>query len=139
VFAGAGDGGVDAIIGTSGGNEQTAGEYVISTVDVAVVKSASVTDPFGGNEPVPGAEILWRIEVTASGSGTATAASVNDLIPDNTTYVGGSLTLNSGTLSDAPDADAGQFLNATNAIDVVLGDLTQASGTQVVEFRVTIN
>ncbi|MFK7887072.1 MAG: hypothetical protein AB8G16_09445 [Gammaproteobacteria bacterium] len=139
VVAGAGEGGVDAVIGTSTGTATQTGQYVISTVNVAVVKTATVTDPFGGNEPVPGATIVWRIEVTAAGSGTAAAAAVNDLVPANTTYTPASLTLNAGALTDAPDGDVGQYLNATNSIDVQLGDLDAAAGTQVVEFAVTID
>lgn len=139
VFAGAGEGGVDAIIGNSTGTAGQAGEYVISMVTMAVVKSATVTDPFGGTTAIPGAVITYRIEITASGSSTATGAAVNDVIPTDTTYVAASLTLNSTSLTDAPDADAGQYLTATNSIDVQLGDLTSASGTQIVEFDVTIN
>lgn len=139
VVAGAGEGGVDAVIGTSTGTATETGQYVISTVNIAVVKTATLSDPFGGAEPVPGATIVWRIEVTAAGSGTAANAAVNDLVPANTTYTPGSLTLNAGALTDAPDGDVGQYLNATNSIDVQLGDLTAAAGTQVVEFAVTID
>ncbi|MEO1573407.1 MAG: hypothetical protein AAFU65_00420, partial [Pseudomonadota bacterium] len=79
------------------------------------------------------------IEVTVTGSGTATAASVTDAIPADTTYAPGTLTLNGAGLTDAPDADAGQFLAVTNNIDVQLGDLDAAAGTQVVEFAVVID
>ena len=139
VVNGAGDGGVDAVIGTSTGTANAAGEYIVSTLDLAVVKSATVSDPFGGSQPVPGARITWRIEVTVSGSGTAAAASVTDAIPNDTTYEPGSITLNGAPLTDAPDADAGQFLAVTNNIDVQLGDLDSAAGTQVVEFDVVID
>lgn len=139
VFAGAGDGGVDAIVGSSTGTAGEAGEYIVTTVNMTIVKSVTVTDPFGGTAPVPGAVLTWRIEVTAGGSGTAASAAVSDPVPANTTYVPGSLRLNAAALTDAPDADAGQYLTATNSIDVQLGDLTSASGTQVVEFDVTID
>lgn len=139
VVTGAGDGGVDAVIGTSTGTATATGEYVVSTVNIAVVKTARVDDPFGGNAPVPGATITWRIEVTVTGTGIATAAAVSDAVPADTTYAPGTLTLNGGTLTDAPDADVGQFLTATNNIDVQLGDLDSSAGTQVVEFAVVID
>ncbi len=87
VFAGGGDGGVDAMVGGSGGDADDTGEYIVSDVDVTVVKTATVTDPFGGTEPVPGAEIRYEVVVTVTGSGTASATAFDDLIPASTTYV----------------------------------------------------
>ena len=67
------------------------------------------------------------------------AVFTND-IPAYTTYVPGSLRLNSAALSDATDADAGDFSAAPVArVSVQLGTLTQASGSQTVQFAVTIN
>jgi len=64
----------------------------------------------------------------------------NDNIPANTTYVPGTLRLNSTVLSDATDVDAGDFLNLPSPhVHVQLGNLTQASGTQTIQFAVTIN
>lgn len=140
VFAGAGDGGVDALAGNSGGDANDTGEYIVSDVDVAVAKSATVADPFGGTEPVPGAEITYQVLVTVTGSGTAVAAAFDDQVPANTTFVAGSITLNGAPLTDAPDADAGQFVSSgTPTVNVALGDLTSAAGAQTVEFRVVID
>ncbi len=139
VFAGAGDGGVDAIVGNASGTADDVGEYIISTVDLTVVKSATVAGPFGGTEPIPGAQITYRIEVTANGTGSATGAVLNDPVPANTTYLPGSLVLNGAALTDVADADAGQYQSAGNAVDVQLGDLDAAAGTQVVEFTVVID
>lgn len=139
VFAGAGDGGVDAVSGTSEGDDQAAGEYIIQSITVTAVKSATVSDPFGGTEPVPGAEITYQVDVTANGSGTATAAAFSDAIPANTTYVPGSIELNGAPLTDVADADAGAFDGVGLSVSVALGDLTAASGTQVVVFRVVID
>ena len=141
VFAGAGDGGVDAVVGANGASAEVAGEYVVSDVAVAINKAGAVTDPFGGSSPVPGATISYTITVAVNGSGTATAALVRDPIPANTTYTPGTLTLNGGPLSDAVDADVGEFdTTAVNgAVVVRLGDLTAADGVQTVEFDVVIN
>jgi len=140
VFTGQGSGGVDAIVGSSGGTSNATGEYVVSDVSVSNVKSATVQDPFGGSEPVPGARITYQIVVSASGTGSAANAQVDDAIPANTTYVPASLRLNGVALSDATDVDAGEFIaGAAPAIRVHLGNLTGAAGNQTIVFQVTIN
>ena len=139
-LVGAGDGGVDAVVGTSGGNDQENGQYIIGDITISAAKSAVILDPFGGTDPVPGAEITYTIVVTPTGTDTATATVVTDPIPANTTYLANSLTLNGGGLTDAADADAGTFTpGPTPEVTVTLGDLTGASGVQTIEFVVTID
>jgi uncharacterized repeat protein (TIGR01451 family) len=139
-FAGQGSSGTDAVIGTTGGDSEATGQYLVAGIAVNAVKSASVADQFGGTRPVPGARINYTIVVSASGTGTAAASVFNDDIPANTTYVPGTLRLNSVALSDAADADAGDFSTTPNArVRVQLGNLTQASGSQTIQFAVTIN
>lgn len=140
VFAGQGSGGVDAVIGTSGGEAAVFGEYLIGDIQVSAVKSQSVLNPFGGTQSVPGAAITYQIVVTATGTGTALGAALTDAIPANTTYVAGTLSLNGAPLTDAVDGDAGRFATTPAAgIAVSLGDLTAAAGPQTIVFRVTIN
>ncbi len=140
MFAGQGTGGVDAVIGTSGGAVAVFGEYLVGDIQISAVKSQSVLDPFSGSRPVPGATITYQIVVTATGTGTALGAAFVDAIPANTTYVPGSLTLNSVAQSDAADADAGS-VSSTPApgVTVALGDFTAAAGPQTIVFRVTID
>jgi uncharacterized repeat protein (TIGR01451 family) len=139
-FAGQGAGGTDAVVGTSGAISQATGQYLVTGVAVTAVKSQTVVDQFGGARPVPGARINYSIVVTATGSGSAASSVFTDSVPANTTYVPGTLRLNSAVLSDAADADAGSFLTTPNAhVSVQLGTLTQASGAQTVQFAVTIN
>ena len=139
-FPGQGDGGVDAVTGTTGGDSVLFGEYLVADVQLTAVKSQTILDQFGGARPLPGARINYQIVVTPSGSGTATNAAVNDLIPANTTYVANSLQLNGAALSDTADSDAGTFVSAPAAeVRVTLGNLTSASGAQTVQFAVTIN
>jgi uncharacterized repeat protein (TIGR01451 family) len=139
-FAGQGSSGTDAVIGTTGGDSEATGQYLVAGIAVNAVKSASVADQFGGTRPVPGARINYTIVVSASGTGTAAASVFNDDIPASTTYVPGTLRLNSVALSDAADADAGDFSTTPNArVRVQLGNLTQASGSQTIQFAVTIN
>ena len=139
-FAGQGDGGVDAVLGSTGGQTTGQGEYVVADVQLSVLKAVVIADPFGGQEPVPGSTLTYTITVEVLNSGTATGAAVSDPIPTNTTYVAGSLSLNGSGLTDALADDAGE-LDTSGAPTVVvrLGDLTQASGTQTVSFEVTID
>lgn len=140
LFPGDGDGGIDAVVGTSGANDAIAGQYVISDIELAVIKSATVLDPFGGSSPMPGATITYRIVITPTGSETAVNTAFTDAIPANTTYSPESISLNGSALTDAADADAGAYTaTPTPEIAVDLGDLTEASGAQTIEFKVTID
>jgi len=139
-FAGQGVGGTDAVVGTTGATALTTGTYLVSGITVNAVKSQVVVDQFGGARPVPGARINYTIAVSATGTGTATAAVFSDNIPANTTYVPGTLRLNGGALTDGADVDAGDYAATPTArVRVTLGNLTQASGSQTIEFAVTIN
>jgi uncharacterized repeat protein (TIGR01451 family) len=140
VYAGQGAGGVDAVVGTSGGTAAVFGEYLVGDIQISAVKSLTVADTFGGNRPLPGATITYQVVVTASGSGTALGAGFIDAIPASTSYVAGSLRLNGAPLTDAADADAGAFASApTASVGVSLGDLTSAAGPQTIVFSVTID
>jgi uncharacterized repeat protein (TIGR01451 family) len=139
-FAGAGFNGTDAVIGLSGGDADATGQYLVAGVCVAAVKSQAVIDQFGGTRPVPGARIEYTVVVSATGTGTAASSVFADNIPANTTYVPGTLRLNSAALTDGADADAGEFTTTPAArVRVALGALTQASGSQTIQFAVTIN
>jgi uncharacterized repeat protein (TIGR01451 family) len=139
VLPGLGQGGVDAVIGMSGGEVAVTGQYLIGDVLISAVKSQVVQDPFGGNQPIPGAAITYQVVVTATGTGVALGAAFTDPIPASTTYVAGSMRLNGAPLTDAPDVDAGSFVLGPARVAVNLGDLTSATGPQTIDFRVTIN
>jgi len=139
-YAGQGANGTDAVVGTTGADGEVTGEYLVAGIALNAVKSQTVADQFGGTRPVPGARINYTIVVSATGSGSALAAVFTDDIPANTSYVPGTLRLNSAVLSDAVDVDAGDFSTTPNAhVSVQLGSLTQASGSQTIQFAVTIN
>ena len=139
VFAGQGTGSTDAVVGTTGAQSFAVGTYLVSDISVTANKTAVVTDTFGGSRPLPGATIDYQVIVTATGSGTATASVFSDAIPANTTYVPASLRLNGTAMTDATDADAGQFLTTPARVTVNLGNLTQAAGPQAIRFSVLIN
>jgi uncharacterized repeat protein (TIGR01451 family) len=130
----------DAVIGTSGGSSSDIGTYIVSNVVVDVIKSALVSDQFGGTQPIPGATITYTISVTFSGSGTAEGVVITDVIPANTTYTAGSLTLNGASLTDPLDGDAGDVGGTTpGVVTVSLGDVSAGSADQVIVFSVVIN
>ncbi len=140
VFAGQGDGGVDAVIGTTTGSAAASGEYLVSGILISVIKTQQVDDPNGGNQPIPGATLTYTITVEVTSAGVATASALRDAIPTFTSFVPASISLNGGAISDAIDADAGE-LDTSGAATVVvrLGDLTQVDGVQTVVFQVTID
>ena len=139
-FAGQGAGGTDAVVGLSGATASAQSQYLVTSVTVNAVKSQAVVDQFGGSRPLPGARINYTIVVSATGAGSAATAMFTDRIPANTTYVPGSLRLNTAALSDSADADAGEYTTTPDArVRVNLGALAQASGNQTIEFAVLIN
>ena len=139
-YAGQGVGGTDAVVGSTGADGDATGEYLVAGVALAVVQTQAVSDQFGGTRPVPGATITYTFVVNATGSTSAAASVFANDIPAYTRYVPGTLRLNSAALSDAIDADAGSFSTTPNArVSVQLGTLTQASGSQTVQFAVIIN
>lgn len=140
VFAGAGDGGVDAVIGATTGAATTTATYQVINVTVSVVKAQTVSDPYGGTQPIPNATIRYSITVTVTGTGTAVGVVITDPIPANTTYTAGTLKLNGAGLTDVNGDDAGDY-NVTNPgkVTVSLGNLTSASVAQVITFDVKIN
>ena len=139
-FVGLGDGGLDAVVGATGGDDSVFGEYLVSDVQLNIVKSVAVADPFGGTQPTPGATLTYTVTAEVTSTGTATASVFSDAIPAFTTYVANSILLNGGNLTDALADDAGE-LDSSGAPTVVvrLGDLTLASGIQTVVFQVTID
>lgn len=140
IFALQGDDNTDAVMGTSGGSANATGTYFVSETTLSLVKSASIADPMGGTEPVTGAVITYSITITVSGPGTAESMIITDAIPANTTYRASSLTLNSVSLTDAVDTDAGDVDGSNpGAITVMAGDLNSVSPVQIIRFDVIIN
>ncbi len=134
-------GGLDAVVGTTRAEGILFGEYLVQGFQLTALKSQTIQDQFGAERPIPGARINYRIIVTPSGTGSALAAVFSDAIPANTTYLAGSLELNSVSLTDAGGGDdAGEFTTTpAPQVRVTLGDLTTTSGPQTIEFAVTIN
>jgi hypothetical protein len=64
-FAGQGQGGGDAVVGSTGADGVDRGRYLVQNASVAFAKSASVLDPFGGSKSVPGSTITYTLTATA--------------------------------------------------------------------------
>lgn len=136
-FAGQGTAGMNAIVGATTGRAEDDGYYRIAAAAiVALVKSATVRDPFGGSSGAPGAVITYRLALSVAGTGSAAKLRIADPIPAGTTYEAGSLTLDGVALSDAADGDVGQF--SGSAIAVELGAVP-AGTNRTVTFQVKIN
>ncbi len=136
VFPRAGEGGGDAVVGSSGADDNALGQLIEVRATVTLVKTSSVVDPFSGTQVVPGSIITYSLAATVDGSGSVAGLVISDFIPANTTYVPGSLTFETAGLSDANDTDAGQASSA--GIEVAVGTLA-ASQTRTVTFDVTVN
>jgi uncharacterized repeat protein (TIGR01451 family) len=134
-FAGQGQGGGNAVVGTTGADADGSGFVRVQSASIALVKSATVADPFGGTTSVPGSIITYTLVATISGTGSLNNIAINDPIPAGSTYVAGSMTLQAAALTDVADADAGNF-NGTR-INVGLGNVA-AGQTRTVTFRVTV-
>ncbi len=105
-----------------------------------IVKSIAISDPFGNQDPIPGATLTYTITIEVVNGGTATTAAFRDAVPAGTSYAAGTITLNTISLTDAIDADAGELdTSVTPTVVVRLGDLIQTDGVQTVEFQVTID
>ena len=137
LLAGKGVGGVDAVVGASGGTANALAGLIASLATVTLTKSATIADPYGGTNPVPGATVTYTIVSHVTGSGTATGLQVIDAFPTGTTYQASSLTLGGTALTDAADSDAGTA--TSTGITVTLGNVAGGSADKTIAFKVKIN
>jgi uncharacterized repeat protein (TIGR01451 family) len=136
VFDNAGQGGGDAVVGTSTASQEALGSLLATLVNVSLTKSASISDPFGGAQPVPGATITYTLALSVTGNGAAGNLHITDVIPAGTSYKTNSLILDSAGLTDLADGDEGT--GSASGIDVSLGSVA-AGSSHTVQFSVTIN
>jgi uncharacterized repeat protein (TIGR01451 family) len=136
VFAGAGEGGGAAVVGSTGGDEEARGSLIASAISVSLSKTATISDPFGGSQPVPGARITFQIVASTRGSGSVNDLVVSDAIPASTSYSANSLTLDGGSLTDLDDSDAGSA--SSSGISVNLGTTT-AGSDHTIKFDVIVD
>lgn len=136
---------VDVVFADAGNNgtETDTNTYTISTATLAVVKSATViSDPVNlttNPKAIPGAVIEYTITVTNSGAQAASAVTLTDNIPANTTYVANSMKLGATSLTDLADADGGATTGSpVSSLTVNAGSVAASGGTATVKFQVTV-
>ncbi len=149
VLTGQGDGGVDAVVVQNQAQDGDRGVYVVSAVDVTVVKSIfqindgfQTTAPGGGATFIPGAVVTYQIDVTVDGRGNAQNLAVIDDIRNDgeqVLYVANSVVVNGIGSTDAADIDL------VTVSDVVIGgvdhkrifvDFGTTSGDPVVNHQI---
>lgn len=134
VFAGRGDGGGDAVTGSTSAAAQLV--VPLAAADAAaptLTKTQSVLAPDGSATAVRGAVVTYTL--VARFGGRTDDARIRDAVPAGTVYVPGTLRVDAVALSDAADTDAGGFDGT--AIAVTLGDIA-AAATRTVQFQVRI-
>lgn len=134
-FPGAGQGGGNAVVGSTGADADASGFLLVNAASVALAKSATIVDPFGGTTSVPGSIITYSLVATVSGNGTLSNLVLNDPIPAGTQYVVNSITLGGSALTDVADADQGNFNGSR--ISVAVGNVP-AGQTRTVTFQVRV-
>jgi uncharacterized repeat protein (TIGR01451 family) len=133
VFGATGPNGVDAITGLSGGAAHATSELLVSGVDVALLKSATVTATDGSSSAEPGARIDYDIAVQVTGAGLVHGLLISDPIPASTHYIPASV-----QLDGIAQSDVAAFQSAAGQIQVSLGDVP-AGAVHHVRFSVLIN
>lgn len=146
-YAGLGDGGGDAVVGPTGAIARVAVPLTTAIAGPTLVKSQSVLAADGSQNAVRDAVITYTLE--ARFTDAVTGARIVDPIPEGTTFVPGSLTLDGAPLTDAGDGDAGRFDLTTSiggasaggaptgGIAVALGQVAAAS-VHTVQFKTKI-
>lgn len=134
-FPGAGDGNSNAVVGNTGADAQASSFLAVQAALLALAKSATVADPFGGTRAVPGSVITYTLVATVTGSGALANIVISDPIPAQTQYLAQSVTLQGAAMTDAADADQGSFNGS--AIIAALGAVP-AGESRTVTFKVTI-
>jgi uncharacterized repeat protein (TIGR01451 family) len=130
-------GGVQAVVGASGGRASATGSYLVAGASMGLVKSVvTVRDPRGGNRVMTGSVLTYRLVLTLSGAGRVDAVAVNDPLPATLTFVPGSLTVDGSPRSDAADGDDADF--DAGAVHANFGSVN-VPATRVIEFRATVN
>lgn len=133
-------------------------DYTISAADLTVFKSSRIVSDgvsTSNFKSIPGAVVEYCISVAnAMGAATATNVSVRDLVPADLTYdnlvdaiwldasvtsPGASQTCSGGSLvTNAADADAGQYNTGLNRVEGTLSNIAAGSALALI-FRATID
>jgi uncharacterized repeat protein (TIGR01451 family) len=119
---------------TSDDNSGISDETGTTTVTAPVLGLNKAVLP-AGDQP-PGTTLTYTVDVTNSGTGNATNVVIKDAIPANTTYVSGSLQIDTAGKTDNADLDNAQCDGATAQFNV---GSVNSGVTVIVQFQVTID
>lgn len=135
LYPAGGDGGVEALMGSPGGNYGVENFLVVSVAQAAITKSQSFLDPDGGFTIVKNTVITYTLDIAVTGAGSLSNFVVTDEIPAGAEYVANSVRLDSTPLSDAADLDAGLFNGSEIKVSF---PVVVAPATHTVTFKVRI-
>ncbi len=122
-------------------------DYTVAAPVLTVTKTSKIiSDPLNGTtspKMIPGATVEYCIQVAnAAGGATATAPSITDVVPSQTTYDSTfGIKLNGTVTTGVCNADGttgGTYTAGTTTVSGTLNNLTGGS-TSTLYFRVTIN
>jgi uncharacterized repeat protein (TIGR01451 family) len=133
VFAGAGVGGVDAIVGRTGARATAHSLLSTQAIGPQLEKSQSVRAQDGSDKAGHGSIVTYRLD--ARFPGATAAVELRDAIPAGTTFVAGSITLDGKPLTDGADGDQASYDGT--AVHILLGDVATAS-VRTVTFQTKI-
>jgi uncharacterized repeat protein (TIGR01451 family) len=134
-FAGVGTSGSDAVVGTTGADANASGFLAVQAASLSLTKTATVVDPFGGANVVPGSIITYTLVANITGAGSLNNVAITDPIPAGTVYQAGTITYQTAVQTDAADTDAGNY-NGTR-ISAAAGNVS-AGTTHTVTFKVKV-
>ncbi len=110
-----------------------------ATAAVDAKKTVQIVDDADRSGSATSGDILEYTVVITNGQTNVTGAIFADTIPENTTYVPGSITVNSVSMTDAQDGDQADFdSHVPNGISVAIGDMSPGQSVTIT-FRVRIN
>jgi uncharacterized repeat protein (TIGR01451 family) len=115
-----------------------------NTVETTVLAPDLSLSKSGSTVAAPGDVVTYIINYANNGDASATGVVISDVIPASTTYVAGSLAINTGSgwvsLSDAVDADAGQYVASAVGVQPGTTPGTLAAGEAgQIRFQVTVD
>ncbi|PKN55274.1 MAG: hypothetical protein CVU56_22105 [Deltaproteobacteria bacterium HGW-Deltaproteobacteria-14] len=120
---------VDVVLGSTGDEyfflQLAALAIDVQAPDFRVLKTVA---PVGGGFPVPGGRVRYTLTVENVANDTAENVVLSDVIPSDTVYFPGSITVDGATVSDTPGDDVGEISADGQAITLRLGAGADGSG-----------
>ncbi|MCI5180594.1 MAG: DUF11 domain-containing protein, partial [Candidatus Electrothrix sp. AW3_4] len=120
-----------------GGGSGTANSNTV-TVAITTNPNLALSKIVDKANSVPGDTLTYTLTLVNSGSGEATGVLVTDPIPSYTSYVPGTLTVNTVSKTDAAGDDSAAFDPVGNRVRFNLGNVA-GGATVIMTFQVVVN